>query len=355
MSNNMKNRMTMNQLAKELDISRTTLYNIMHQKGSFSAETQERVFRAMEQYNFKANNNARNLAKNREYKIAFVGFYSTRFEYFFKEIEAGIDDAIVDYQDDGLQIIRKYSDREEPQQQLQDLQKLEEQGIENFIIFCYHYEYIYPQIQSMIDRGKNVILFSRRIPSVTPMCSVGCNDYLSGKLMMELLHKFAPAGSRVQLLISEHNHQDKLVVGERLAGFYDAMSKSKKRFRMLENAWTPPVPEDEKNEIKRVLDKERPDVIIDFVCNLEYVAEYLKENGRQNTILLGYDVYPEVVPYIRESTIDAVIYQNLASQSYRAIQLMFEYACYGKRMKQENYYLPLNVVFASNCEYFERV
>ena len=48
MSNNMKNRMTMNQLAKELKLSRTTLYNIMHQKGSFSEETRERVFRALE-------------------------------------------------------------------------------------------------------------------------------------------------------------------------------------------------------------------------------------------------------------------------------------------------------------------
>lgn len=353
MSNNRTTRMTMNQLAKELNVSRTTLYNIMHQKGSFSVQTQERVFRAMEKYNFKTNNNARNLAKNREYKIAFVGFYSTRFEYFFNEIELGIEHAVSEYQDDGLQIIRRYSDREIPEKQIQDLKELEEAGVDNFIIFCYHYEYVYPQIQDMIDRGKHVILFSRRIPDVTPMCSVGCNDYLSGQLMMELLYKLAPENSRVQLLISEHNHQDKLVVGERLAGFYDAMNGSKKKFRMLENAWTSPVPEDEKAHIREVLDREKPDVVIDFVCNLAFVAEYLKESGRADTILLGYDVYPEVVPYIKDYTIDATIYQDLASQSFRAVQLLFEFVCYGKRMRQDNYYLPLDVVFASNCEYFE--
>ena len=186
-----------------------------------------------------------------------------------------------------------------------------------------------------------------------PICSVGCNDYLSGKLMMELLSKLAPSGSIVQLLISEHNHQDKLVVGERLAGFYDMAAKSKKKLRMLENAWTSPVPEEEKREIRAILKERRPDVIVDFVCNLACVAEYLEENNTQNKILLGYDIYPEIVPYIKNSTIDAVIYQDLSQQSYRAVQLMFEYVCYGRRPNQNDYYLPLNVVFANNCEYFE--
>lgn len=349
----MKNRMTMNQLASELNISRTTLYNIMHQKGSFSEETKQRVFNALEEYNFRMNKNARNLAKNCEYKIAFVGFYSTRFGYFFDEIEAGLKRAVADYEDDGLQIITAYSDREEPQQQIKDLERLEEQGVENFIIFCYHYEYIYPKIKQLIGKGKNVILFSRRVPELLPMCSVGCNDYLSGQLMAELLHKMAPAGSRVQLLISEHNHHDKLVVGERLQGFYESLKKMKHNFEILDNAWISPIPKEEKREIREVLEKQKPDVIIDFVCNLECVAEYLKEKSIEDTVFLGYDVYPKIVPYIKDSVIDAVVYQDLPSQSYEAVKLMFEYVCYGKKPRKENYFLPLNVVFASNCEYFE--
>ncbi len=352
-STNLKKRMTMNQLAQELNISRTTLYNIMHGKGAFSAETKERVFQALEERNFRMNKNARNLAKNQEYKIAFVGFYSTRFGYFFDEIEAGIDRAVQDFEDDGLQIVRAYSDREKPEKQIEDLKRLEEIGIENFIIFSYHYENIYPYIKDMLTRGKKVILFSRRIPNIKATCTVGCNDYLSGKLMGELLEKLSPAQSRVQLLISEHNHQDKLVVGERLEGFKEALKSVKKELEILDYAWISPVPEDERNEIRTILKERKPDVIVDFVCNLGCVAEYLKESGNEKTIVLGYDVYPEIVPYIKDSTIDAVIYQDLASQSYKAIELMFDYMCYGVRPKRENYYLSLNVVFATNCEYFE--
>lgn len=350
-----KNRMTMNQLARKLNISRTTLYNIMHQKGSFSVETQERVYQALEDYNFTVNRNARNLAKNQKYKIAFVGFYSTRFVYFFDEIKAGIERAEAEFADDGLQVIQAYSDRENPQKQIEDLKKLEEEGIENFVIFCYHYKFIYPHIREMQERGRNIILFSRRIPNLHPICSVGCNDYLSGKLMAELMGKLAKEGSRVQLLISEHNHQDTLVVGERLAGFNQALKKIKKKFLILDNAWTSPIPSDEEREIRQVLDERKPDVIIDFVCNLECVSKYLKETNQENTILLGYDVYPDIVPYIKDSTIDAVIYQDLPAQSYKAIQLLFELACYGKKPEDKNYYLPLNVVFAMNCEYFEKL
>lgn len=355
MKNNEKGRMTLNQLSAKLQISRTTLYNIMHEKGSYSEETKERVYEALEMYHFRMNNHARNLAKNQKYEIAFIGFYSKRFGYFFDEIQAGIERAIEAYEDDGLQITTRYSDREEPEQQVQDLIELENRGVSNFIVFCYHYEKVKEQIEHLIQTGKNVILFSRRIPSLHPMCSVGCDDYLSGRLMAELLRKFARAGNRVQLLISEHNHRDKLVVGERLKGFYDALEREGNPFDLLEPAWTPPVPEAEKSEIRNVIFQRRPDVILDFVCNLQETAGYLNEIGKGNTVLLGYDVYPEVVPYIKDSTIDAVIYQDLPSQSFKAVELMFEYICYGKRLEKEKYCLPLNVVFASNCEYFENL
>lgn len=348
-----KKRMTLNQLAKELNVSRTTLYNIMHHKGSFSAETKERVDKALKEYDFRLNNHARNLAKGKEYKIAFVGFYSTRFGYFFEEIQAGISRAQKTFEDDGLQIITAYSDREKPEDQIKDLQRLEEEGIENFIIFCYHYERVEDYIRKMISRGKNIILFSRRIPDIVPLCSVGCNDELSGQMMAELLEKFGWEGARVQMFISEHNHRDKLVVGERLEGFYKARVKSGKNFAFLEPAWVSPIPEIENKEIRKILEERNPDIVLDFVCNLQDIASFLEEKNRQKTVLLGYDVYPEIVSYIKRSTIDAVIYQDLPSQSYKAIELMFNYICYGEKPEKRNYYLPLNVVFSSNCEYFE--
>lgn len=348
-----KKRMTLNQLARELNVSRTTLYNIMHQKGSFSVETKERVDKALKEYDFRLNNHARNLAKGKEYKIAFVGFYSTRFGYFFEEIQAGISRAEKILEDDGLQIITAYSDREKPEDQIRDLQRLEEEGIENFIIFCYHYEQVENQIRKMISRGKNIILFSRRIPDVEPLCSVGCNDGLSGQMMAELLEKLGWEGARVQMFISEHNHRDKLVVGERLEGFYRAREKTGKTFEFLEPAWVSPVPEIENKEIRKILEERNPDIVLDFVCNLQDISAFLEEKKREKTVLLGYDVYPEIVPYIKRSTIDAVIYQDLPSQSYKAIELMFNYICYGEKPEKRNYYLPLNVVFSSNCEYFE--
>lgn len=353
MKENGKKRMTLNQLAKELNVSRTTLYNIMHHKGSFSTETKERVNKALKEYDFRLNNHARNLAKGKEYKIAFVGFYSTRFGYFFEEIRAGIARAEEAFEDDGLQIITAYSDREKPEDQIKDLQRLEEEGIENFIIFCYHYEKVEAKIKEMIDRGKNIILFSRKIPDIHSLCSVGCDDDLSGQMMSELLDKMGWEGARVQMFISEHNHRDKLVVGERLAGFYRARENNRKNFVFLEPAWVSPVPEIENKEIRAVLKERQPDIVLDFVCNLQDIAAFLEETGKENTVLLGYDVYPEIVPYIKNSTIDAVIYQDLPSQSYTAIELMFNYICYGKKPEKSTYCLPLNVVLSSNCEYFE--
>lgn len=353
MENGTKKRMTLNELAKELNVSRTTLYNIMHQKGSFSEETEERVKCALENYHYRMNNHARNLAKNQEYRIAFVGFYSTRFSYFFDEIKQGVEQAMRYYEDDGLQVIEAYSDREKPEEQIADIERLEKQGIENYIIFCYHYEKIYPTIKRLIDTGKKVIIFSREVPNLEPICRVGCNHYLSGKLAAEVLVKFTRPGSRIQLLISEHNHKDKLVNRERLEGFYEMLKPYADKYVLLPPAWISPVPSDAKKEIRQILDKREPDSIMDFVCDLGCVSRYLIEKGREDTVLVGYDIYEEIVPYIQDSVIDAIIYQDLPGQSFTAIKLMFEYICYGKKPEKDSYYLPLNIIMASNCEYYE--
>ena len=65
-------RLTLEDIAKEIHISRTTIYKVIHQKGNVNEATRNTVMEALKRYNYVPNNNARNLAMNRRYRIAFL-------------------------------------------------------------------------------------------------------------------------------------------------------------------------------------------------------------------------------------------------------------------------------------------
>ena len=82
-------RMTLEEIAKQIGISRTTIYKVMGNKGNVSEETRRIVEDALERYHYVQNRNARNLAMNRHYTIAYVGFQSKSANYFPVRSEGG--------------------------------------------------------------------------------------------------------------------------------------------------------------------------------------------------------------------------------------------------------------------------
>ena len=67
-------RLTLEDISKEIHISRTTIYKVINNKGTVSEKTRETVLAALEKYDYVPNNNARNLALNKKYNIALINF-----------------------------------------------------------------------------------------------------------------------------------------------------------------------------------------------------------------------------------------------------------------------------------------
>ena len=86
-------RLTLEDISKEIHISRTTIYKVINNKGTVSEKTRETVLAALEKYDYVPNNNARNLALNKKYNIALINFESPDASYFATSIDCGITDS----------------------------------------------------------------------------------------------------------------------------------------------------------------------------------------------------------------------------------------------------------------------
>ncbi|MBP3604830.1 MAG: substrate-binding domain-containing protein [Lachnospiraceae bacterium] len=343
-------RMTLEEIAKEIGISRTTIYKVIKNKGHVSEETSRIVNEALKKYNYVQNRNARNLAMNRHYTIGYVGFKSKSANYFSTEIGKGIKRAVKEFGDDGLSVLVSEYDAEKPRGQLAAVKEMLFQGIDSFVL-AYSDKEIIEQILKLLGKaGAGIVLLSRDYQEDKNSYYVGVDYYKSGRLAAELLGKML-SGGKILIPVTEEYETNPDIVA-RLDGFLDKI-KEYPYIKLLPVSYGLT----EENKIYREIDnciKNEPELtgIFDLTYRLDVIAKLLGDKNRKDIKLVGFDLFEEIRSYVEDSSIDAVVYQDLSMQAYQAVKILFNEMCYGKSMEQRKLYSKLEIIMNENIHYF---
>lgn len=345
-------RLTLEDIAKEINISRTTLYKVINNKGTVSEKTRETVLAALKKYHYTPNNNARNLAKNRSYAIALINYVSADAIYFASTIEKGIRQAVDNYGDHGLVVNRYTSPGGQPEKQLSDLKTAYEAGIRHFIISAADPDLMRPAVEKLKADGCTVILLSKEIPGTSADAFIGIDDFKSGRLAAQLLGKMLPDGGNLQLLVAKKSLSNYAATTAKFKGFLEYIHPAFPNISLL-----PVLNELDGREsidaaLTGALKSREVHGILDLTYRLDIVSDILVREKRQDVILIGMDLFPEIEAHLASQTIDAVIFQNIKAQTCLACELLFEYMCYGKKIEKDSYYSKLEIVMSENIEYF---
>lgn len=344
-------RLTLEDISKEINISRTTIYKVVNNKGTVSPKTREIVLKALKKYDYVPNNNARNLALHKEYTIAVIDYVSADAAYFSPSITEGIGLALKTYKDHGLQIERFTCAHDNPEEQVSDIREAFEAGIRDFIIVALDIKRISAILIDLKKSDCNIVLLSKRIDSQYYDAFIGVDDFKCGALAGELFCKMLPSGGNVLVTIAEDFYSDSSATQARLNGFKSQVEKNT-QIKLL------PVATHIRNndDIVRTVSDAINDVplsgIFDLSYRLDTICKTLKEMERAELTLIGVDLFPEIISYINDSTISAIVFQNLEEQTLLACKLLFENRCYGKQIVNRKFYSKLEVVMKQNLEYF---
>lgn len=344
-------RMTLEEISKEIGISRTTIYKVLKNKGNVSERTRRIVNEALEKYHYVQNRNARNLAMNRHYTIGYVGFKSKSANYFSTEVGNGLKRAVKEFGDDGLTLMISEFDVEKPEEQLSAVEEMLEQGITSFILAYSYYEVIQKILNRLKEKECLVVLLSRDAKEYEENYYVGVDYYRSGRLAAELLGKMLPRGGRVFIPVTQEyttNHD----ILDRLQGFLDKIEEFSE-VRLLPVVYGLMEEQEIYQQITGCIAKEEELAgIFDLTYRLDVISRALKDSGRKDIKLVGFDLFEEIRSYVEDSTIDAVIYQDLREQAYIAVKILFDEMCYGKRREEKKRYAKLEVIMQENIKYF---
>lgn len=344
-------RPTLENISREIHISRTTIYKVLNHKGNVSEKTRELVLNALEKYHYVPNNNARNLALNKQYTIALIDFESGDAAYFASSIERGIKQAISDYGDHGLSVQCYTAPSNCPERQLDDIQTALDADIRHFIIAAADADCIRPALTRLKSMECTVILLSKDMEYAPCDAFIGIDEYKSGCLAGELTGKMLPDGGKLQILMAKESTSNIAATKTRLEGFLEGISA-------FPHVRLSPVIRDlsGSSQITEALHHilQEPDLagIFDLTYHLELISHILHQENRRQLTLVGMDLFPEIRPYITDRTIDAIIFQNLEAQAHLACRLLFEKMCYGKEITQDKYYSKLEIIMRGNLEYF---
>lgn len=346
----MGKNITLAEIAEKISISRTTIYKVINEKGYVSPATRKKVFDALEKYGYTLNHAARNLAKNKRYRIGMSIFACSTAPYFDSMIEVGIKKAEEKYCDFGMEVIvdKLNYPNDGSKTQIAGIKRLIEEEIDALIVIPIDAEKTERFLKTSFN--KPVIILNRNIPFNSSYPYVGCDYINSGRMIAELLGNYINGQGFILPVISSEILDDFYCV-QRLKGIMEGMN----RFRDIQLLSPLMVGknQDISAQLKEHLVNKRGIVgIVDITAAPLQIARVLDDMNLQCVKFACFDLFEGIDAYIHKGIIDFAIFQDIIGQSYSALTKLFSYLCYENEKEYCDEIKRLDIVIESNIDYF---
>lgn len=316
-----KKRATIKDVAKLAKVSVGTVDRALHNRDGISSQTRSRVLQVAEALGYRVNRAASSLA-GRPTRLAAI--YPEHMVYFYRDIQRGLVSGAEGLQDFGVELIHLPIDQiSNLSLELEAIDKAVELEVDGLILCPSHREVLDTQINRLIEQGIPVVTLSTDAPNSRRLTCVCTDPYQNGLLAGELLALFVGQGAKVAVLTGDLQVEDHL---EKIRGF----SKSFKQYRydgqivgVHENYDS----EEKGYDVTQRLLRSYPDLQGMYISTANAVGpcQAVRDMGFKGRIrIVGTDVYPEMVSFLKDETMTAAIYQNPYLQGKRAVELLFD-------------------------------
>ncbi len=340
-------------IARLAQVSPGTVDRVIHDRGEVSEKTRKKVDKILQELDYKPDILARTLASKKTWLFAVLMPVSVNGNDFWHAPNVGIDRASSEINPFGIIIRRFYFDQFDKESFL-----AQSEAVQNEAPDAVLFAPIFPAesmdfVNKCTNAGIQVALFNSNIDELVKVCYIGQNALQSGYLGAKLLTYGIPVDGDV-LLISlvgkKENHND---IIRRERGFRKFFSdNSALNFNLITVEMRQPTGDELSKKLDSYFGKARVKGI--FVANsrVHRVAAYLEEHGLNHVRLIGYDLLPENVDYLRKGLVDFLISQKPEEQGYRGIMTLFNMIILKKEV-QKVQYIPIDILTRENIDFYE--
>jgi LacI family transcriptional regulator len=345
-------KITLKDIAKELGISKGTVYRAIHNKPDVSPETKEKVLELIEKYRYKPDRIARSLSLKSK-KIRIGAIYQTEPEFFWDNIRSGIKAAESEYADFGLEVIYKeLSNKERYEDEIIcKMNELIDENVDGIIMVPVNSNLVRGKIGECKSKNIAVVTLNDDITDTERVFYVGPQMRQSGRIAGELTGKFLRGYGKV---LTINLDIESLEYKERLDGFNEILRERYNEISVVANYTLnfDMLGENGKSAIKNILENTGG---IDAIYNVDGGSLYnigciVKESDvLKNVVLIGHEISDGVRELLEDGTIYACISQDPFSQGFFSVKFLFEYLNEGIK-HYDRMYTRLDIIMRENMK-----
>lgn len=345
-------KLTIVDLAEMAGVSRGTVDRVLNNRPNVKPEIRERVLRVIAETGYIPNKAARLLAANMKDKKIAILMPTSYGQHFRKEVMRGINQARLENEDFGLEILVEMCETGSPNEYLEKIDKLIEQDVAGFAICARNTITMQEKINELVERNIPVITFNSDIPESKRICFVGQSHVKSGRIAAEIMSKCL-------------NDQDKILIvtgnleyfahKSRVNGFCDRFQEiglDPARYQIIECFQEYAITFDKITNI--IANDSQVRAIYMATESVMACAEAIKRAHKPYKIkVVCHDVPSTTAKLLKENYVDFAIDQNMFIQGYKPIMLLRDILFMKLQHDNELEYTPINIVNAESLDTLE--
>ena len=346
-------RIRIKDIAEIANVSVGTVDRVIHNRGEVSEATRERIQKLLREYNYKPDFIASSLASKREVCLAVVMPDVVNGHAFWELPRKGIERALDELAHYHISVEPYYFDQIDREDFLNIMDHFPYDRIHGVLFAPVFQEESFAFLERCRKENVPVVLFNSMLEVSTVKSFVGQDAYHSGHVAAKLINYGIPPGRDVVIvnLSARKGHYAHIINREK--GFRNYFEEHSGR---LDHLLTVDLNGARDHEMKEKLAGafSRYDIAGIFVTNSRVyrVAEYLALHGAMNVRLVGYDLLPGSIEYLRRDYIDFLISQRPEEQAFRGLTSLFNLVAF-HREPEKKQLLPIDIITRENLAFYE--
>ena len=338
---------TIKDIAKLAGVSKGTVDRVLHKRGKVSKIAQEKVEKILKEIEYRPNPIARSLKENKAYRISIL-IPDSEIDIYWQPAHEGVKVAEKEFGPFGIEVkifIYNPSKKEDFYQK-----SIEAINVSpDLLLMTPLFEKESFQIsQTCKENDIRVGLFNNHLSTNKTQIFIGQDLVQSGKIAADLIDKTVAPQSEIGIIhIDKEPH---LLLKEQ--GFKNYFDNKKSSHRILK---AKNFNSDNQSKFKQEIEQyfhDNPNIRALFITNSKaYKIAEIVSKLMKPCSLVGYDLVPKNVSFLKEGKIDFLIHQRPKEQAYLSISHFAEFFLFGKKVPLQNL-LPIDIVTSENVDYY---
>ncbi len=331
-------------IARVLGVSIGTVDRALHNKPGVNAGTRARVLEAAKSLGYRPNLAARRLKAGTALRISV--HLPRELALFWGAVREGVRQAAALLQP-ALQV--EFRDHARlGHGDVESFRDALDAGVHGFVVAPGDPLALGPWIERAARRKVPVVCVVTDAPATERLTSVSADPFTVGAVAGELLGRFVPSGGPVAFFTGWLGTQDH---ADKLRGFESSLAVAGPRFSI---ASIVEAHDDERAGYQQAVSllRSRADLTAVYVSTVNSlpVLQAIKQEGRTGSLtVITTDLFPDLVPLIRQGAVAATVYQRPATQGRMAVQALYQYLLDGTVPAPRLRVVP-HVVMRSNLD-----